>query len=58
MKPAKNTKAKADSVMIRMIPILKEQLQRLATSDRRTLTAYCRVVLEDHVIAKNGAKRS
>jgi len=37
---------------------LKDALQDFADEDRRTLAAYCELVLEEHVAArKQGAKR-
>jgi predicted transcriptional regulator len=34
---------------MRLTPDLKEELQRLADADRRSLTNYIEVVLQDHV---------
>ena len=39
-------------VMTRLRPELKQELQRLAEADRRTLASYVEGVLEDHVAAK------
>lgn len=37
---------------MRMPPDLKDELQRLADADKRSLTNYIEVVLEEHVKAK------
>ncbi len=40
---------KSEAIFIRMTPALKEKLQKLADKDKRTLSDYVRVVLEDHI---------
>ena len=39
----------APKLMLRLSPGLKAELERLAREDRRTLSEYVRLVLEDHV---------
>lgn len=36
---------------------LKDALQSFADEDRRSLAAYCELVLEEHVAAKKGGSR-
>jgi predicted transcriptional regulator len=48
--------AKTVPLSHRLDPELKAELQRLADADRRSLTNYIEIVLEDHV-AKNKGKR-
>ncbi len=39
-------------VMTRLRPELKQELQRLAEADRRTLASFVEGILEDYVAAK------
>lgn len=41
---------------MRLPPELKAELQRLADADRRSLTNYIEIVLEDHVKTKGKRK--
>jgi hypothetical protein len=41
---------------MRLSPELKAELQRLADADRRSLTNYIEILLEDHVKAKGKRK--
>lgn len=42
---------------MRLTPDLKEELQRLADADRRSLTNYIELVLEDHVAKAKGKRK-
>lgn len=46
---------KVDHLNFRVEPELKAGLQKLADADRRDLSVYVRMVLEDHVAAKKAA---
>jgi predicted transcriptional regulator len=41
----------------RLDPDMKEKLQRLADADRRSLTSYIELVLEDHIEKIERAKK-
>lgn len=41
----------------RLDPKMKEQLQRLADADRRSLTSYIELVLADHIDKVDRAKK-
>lgn len=41
-------------VMVRLLPEVRASLERLAKKDRRHLSTYASLVLEDHVAAKTG----
>jgi predicted transcriptional regulator len=43
---------KTEALSFRMPPELKAELQKLASADRRELSVYVRLALEDHVAAK------
>jgi predicted transcriptional regulator len=43
---------KTESLSFRMPSELKSELQKLAAADRRELSVYVRLALEDHVAAK------
>lgn len=53
MSPEKKPK-QAPPLMIRVDEKLREALEKLAEADRRPLSAYARIVLEDHVAKKVG----
>ncbi len=44
------------TVVVRIKPELRDALQQVADSERRTLGAYLRIVIEDHIalLAKKG----
>jgi predicted transcriptional regulator len=46
---------KTEALSFRMPAELKSELQKLATADRRELSVYVRLALEDHVAAKKTA---
>lgn len=43
---------KTEALSFRIPPELKAELQKLAIADRRELSVYVRLALEDHVAAK------
>ena len=43
---------KSEALSFRLPPELKSELQKLARADRRELSVYVRLALEDHVAAK------
>ena len=43
---------KTEALSFRVSPELKAELQKLADGDRRELSVYVRIALEDHVAAK------
>jgi len=43
---------KTEHLSFRVPPELKDELQQLAAADRRELSVYVRLALEDHVAAK------
>jgi predicted DNA-binding protein len=45
------------SFSLRLPPELREELERLAAEDRRPLAAYVKLVLEEHVRAKEKNKK-
>jgi predicted transcriptional regulator len=49
--------AKTVPLSHRLDPELKAELQRLADADRRSLTNYIEVVLEDHVAKAKGKRK-
>lgn len=42
--------------MLRMLPSLKKDLEKLAKEDRRSLNNYICNILEEHVARKNSSK--
>ena len=45
---------RTEHVIIRVTPELKQQLEKMAGHDRRTLSDYVRIVLEDHISNEKG----
>ena len=48
---------KDEFIALRISPSLKKSLEVLAEADRRSLSDYLRIVLEDHISHKGKKKR-
>ena len=44
-------------ISVRITGELKDRLERLAKTDRRTLASYVELVLEEHIMAKRKRER-
>jgi mRNA-degrading endonuclease RelE of RelBE toxin-antitoxin system len=50
--PSGSGKALGANLIVRVSPALRKSLEKLAEKDRRGLSDYVRVILEDHVARK------
>lgn len=50
------SEAKKAFVGLHVTKALAEKIRRLAKTEKRSVSAYLRIVLEDHVASRNGEK--